>query len=221
MDHKESWVPKIWCFWTVVLERILESPLDCKEIKPVNLQGNQSWISIGKTDAEGEAPILWPPDEKKWLIGKDWYWERVMPGEVMTVDEMVGCHHRLDGHGFGWTLGVGDGQGGLVCCSSWGHKESDMTEWVNWTNFSDRNLDMDSVISILTPQEWSDSIPRSQKQWVLVLSLKFPQFLHWTQSFLTTQGHLGWNYNLCFMRELKFFIKFWKKNQRFLQNKSP
>ena len=118
LDYKESWVPKNWCFWTVVLEKTLESPLDSKEIKSVNPKGNQSWIFIGGTDDEAESPILWPLDGKNWLIGKDpdagkdWGQEE----KGMTEDEMVGWHHRLNGHGFGWTPGVGDGQGGLVCC---------------------------------------------------------------------------------------------------------
>ena len=112
-----------------------ESPLDCKEIQPVHPKGDQSWVFIGRTDDEAETPILWPPDAKSWLIwkdpdaGKDWRREEKGTKE----DEMVGWHHRLNGHGFGWTLGVGDGQGGLVCCGSWGHKELDMTEWLNWT----------------------------------------------------------------------------------------
>ena len=102
LDHKEIWVPKNWCFWTAVLEKTLESPLDYKEIKPVNPKGNESWIFIGRTDAEAETPILWPPDAKNWLIwkdpdaGKDWRWEE----KGMTEDEMVGWHQQLDGHGF-------------------------------------------------------------------------------------------------------------------------
>ena len=134
LDYKESWVPKTWCFWTVVLEKTLESPLDCKEIQPVHPKGDQSWIFIGRTDAKAETPILWPPDAKSWLIGKDpdagRDWGQKEKG--MTEDEMVGWHHWVNGHGFGWNLGVGDGQGGLVWYSSWGHKESDTTEWLNW-----------------------------------------------------------------------------------------
>ena len=124
-----------WCFWTVVLG--LESPLDYKEIKPVNPKGNQPKIFIGRTDAEAEAPILWPPDVKDWLIGKDpdtgKNWGQEEKG--MTEDEMVGWHHWLYGHGLGWTPGVGDGQGGLVCCGSWGCEESDTTEQLNWMTF--------------------------------------------------------------------------------------
>ena len=131
LDYKESWVPKNWCFWTVVLEKTLERPLDCKEIKLVNPIGNQSWIFIGRTDAE--APIVRPPDMKSWFIrkdpnaGKDWRQEE----KGMTEDEMVGRHHQLNGHEFEQALGVGDGQGSLACCSPWGHKESDMTERLN------------------------------------------------------------------------------------------
>ena len=115
---------KNWCFWTVVLEKTLESPLDCKEIKPVNPKGNQSWLFIGKTNFEAEAPILWPPDAKNWLIrkdpdsGKDWRQEE----KGTTKDEMVEWYHQLDGCEFEQIPGVGDGQGSLVCCSLWGHR---------------------------------------------------------------------------------------------------
>ena len=137
-DCEESWAPKNWCFWTVVLEKTLESPLDCKEIQPVHPNGDQSWVFIGRTDVEAEIPILWPSDVKSWLIwkdrdaGKDWGQEEKGTAE----DEMVGWHHQLEGHGFGWTLGVGDGQGGLKCCGSRGHKELDTTEWLNWTELN-------------------------------------------------------------------------------------
>ena len=135
LTHKDSWAPKNWCSLTVVLEKTLESPLDCKENNPVNLKGNQSWIFIGRTDVKTDVPILWPPDAKKWLIRKD-------PGAVKnwrqeekgtTEDEMAGWHHRLDGHDFEQTPGVGDGQGSPAGCSSWRCKESDMTEQPNWT----------------------------------------------------------------------------------------
>ena len=134
LDHKEGWAWKNWYFRTVVLEKTLESPLDCKEIKPVHPKGNQSWIFIGRTDAEAETPILWPLDVKNRLIGKDpvagkdWRQE----GEGMTEDELVRWYHQLNGHGFGWTPGVGAGQGGLACCGSWGRKESNTTERLNW-----------------------------------------------------------------------------------------
>ena len=110
----------------------------CKEIQPVHPKGNQSWIFIARTDAEVEAAILWPPDAKSWLIwkdpdaGKDWRREE----KGMTEDEMAGWHHQLKGHEFEWTTGVGDGQGGLACCRMWGHKESDMTERLNWTELN-------------------------------------------------------------------------------------
>ena len=124
LNHKESWAPKNWCFWTVVLEKTLASPLVCK-IKPVNPKGNQSWIFIGKTDAEAEAPILWPSNVKCQLFGKDpdtgKDWRQEEKG--MTEDETVGWHHRLDGHEFEQALGDGEGQGSMVCCSSWGCKD--------------------------------------------------------------------------------------------------
>ena len=119
----------------LMLEKTLESPLDCKEIQPVHPKGDQSWVFIGRTDAKAETPILCPPHAKSWLIGKDpdagRGWRQKEKGT--TEDEMAGWHHRLDGREFGWTPGVGDGQGGLVCCDSWGRKELDMTEWLNWT----------------------------------------------------------------------------------------
>ena len=128
LDYKESWVQKNWCFWTVVLAKTLESPLDCKDIQLVHPKGDQSWVFIGRTDAEAETPILWPPDGQLTHWKRPWCWER-----FRTEDEMEGWHHWLNEHGFGWTLGVGDGQGGLACCGSRSHKESDMTEWLNWT----------------------------------------------------------------------------------------
>ena len=135
LDYKESLVPKNWCFWTAVLEKTLMSPLDCKEIQPVPPKGDQSWVFIGRSDVEAETPILRTPDGKSWLIGKDldagedWGQEEKWTRE----DEMVGWHHWLNGHGFGWTPGVGDGQGGLACCGSWGRKESDTAEQLNLT----------------------------------------------------------------------------------------
>ena len=143
LEHKESWAPNNCCFWTVVLEKTLESSLNYKEVKPINPKRNQSWIFTGRTDAE--APILWPPDTKNWRIrkvsdaGKDWRQE-----EKGTIeDEMVEWNHLFDGHEFENVLGVGDGQGILVCCSSWSHKESDMTEWLNWTEWKSFSLKID------------------------------------------------------------------------------
>ena len=140
LDCEERWVPKNWCFWTVVLEKTLESPLDCKEIQPVHSKGDWSWVFIGRTDAKAETAILWPPHEKSWLIGKDpdagKDWEQEEKGT--TEDEMAGWHHRLDGRESKWTPGVGDGQRGLACCDSWGRKESDMTERLNWTEGANR-----------------------------------------------------------------------------------
>ena len=127
-----------WCFWIVVLEKTLESPVDCKEIQPVNLKGNQSSIFTGRTHAEAEAPILWPPDAKNWLIGndpdagRDWKQEE----KGTTEDEMVGWHHLLDGHEFEQALGVGEGQGSLACCCPWGLKKLGMTEQLNWIDTS-------------------------------------------------------------------------------------
>ena len=141
LDCEESWATN-WCFWTVVLEKTLESPLDCKDIQPVHPKGDQSWVFIGRTDAKAETLILWPPHAKSWLIGKDpdagRDWGQEEKGK--TEDDMAGWHRWLDGHEFVWTLGVDDGQGGLACCSPWGHKKSDMNEWLNWTeSFTELN----------------------------------------------------------------------------------
>ena len=136
LDYKESWALKNWCFWTVVLEKTLESPLDCKEIQPVHPKGNQSWMFIRRTDTEAETPILWPPDAKNWFTGKnpdagkDWRQEE----KGTTEDEMVGWHHWLDGHEFEQAPGVSDGQGSLASYSPRGRKESDTTERLNWTD---------------------------------------------------------------------------------------
>ena len=132
----EDWtVKKAWCFWTVVLEKTLESPLDYKEIQPVHPKGDQSWVFFGRNDAKAEAPVLWPPHAKSWLIGKDSdagrEWGKEEKGT--TEDEMAGWHHRLDGRESEWTPGVCDEQGGLACCDSRGRKESDTTERLNWT----------------------------------------------------------------------------------------
>ena len=134
LDCEESWAPKNWCFWAVVLEKTLDSLLDCMEMQPVHSKGDQSWVFIGRTDAEAETPVLWLLDMKSWLIGKDSDAGRDW-GQDNRV-EMAGWHHQLDGHESEWTPGVGDGQGGLECCDSWGRKESDTTEQLNWTESS-------------------------------------------------------------------------------------
>ena len=138
LDRKDNWVPKNWYFWAVVLEKTLGSPLDCQEVKSVNPKGHQSWIIIGRTDVEAATPILWPPDVKSWLIwkdpnaGKDWGQEE----KGTTEDEMFGWHHQLNGHEFGWTPEVGDGQGSLVCCSPLDCGELNTTERLKWTYLS-------------------------------------------------------------------------------------
>ena len=142
LDYKESWAPKNWCFWTVMLEKTLESPLDCKEIQPIHPKGDQSWVFIGRTDVEAETPVLWPPDVKNWLIwkdpnaGKDWQQEE----KGMTEDEMAGWHHWFDWHGFGWTPGVGDGQetwrAAVHGVAKSRTRLSDWTE-LNWTELNE------------------------------------------------------------------------------------
>ena len=134
LDCEEGWAAKNWCFWTVVLEKTLER--SSKEIHPVHSEGDQPWDFFGRTDAKAETPILWPPHLKSWLTGKDsdagrdWGQEE----KGTTEDEMAGWHHWLDGHESEWTPGVGDGQGGLACCDSWGRKESDTTERLIWSD---------------------------------------------------------------------------------------
>ena len=138
LDYEESWAPKNWCFWTVVLEKTLESPLDCKEIQPVHSEGYQPWNFFGRNDAKAETAVLWPPHAKSWLIGKDsdagrdWGQEE----KGTTEGEMAGWPHWLDGRESQWTRGVGDGQGGLACCDSWGCKESDTTELLIWSDLN-------------------------------------------------------------------------------------
>ena len=138
LDCKEGWSLKNWCFWTVVLEKTLESPLDCKEIQLVHLKGDQPWAFFGRNGAKAETAVLWPPQAKSWLTGKDsdsgrdWGQEE----KGMTEDEMAGWHHGLDGRESEWTPGVADGQGGLACCDSWGRKQSETTERLNWTDMS-------------------------------------------------------------------------------------
>ena len=142
LDCEESWAPKNGWFWTVVLEKTLESPLDCTESQLVHPKGDQPWDFFGRNDAKAEIPVLWPPHAKSWLIGKDsdagsdWGQEE----KGTTEDEMAGCHHWLDGRESEWTPGVGDGQGGLACCNSWSRKEWDTTERLNWTELVSKEL---------------------------------------------------------------------------------
>ena len=151
---------------------IICSPLDGKEIQPVHSKGDQPWVFFGRTDAKAETPVLWPPHAKSWLIGKDsdagWDWRQEEKGT--TEDEMAGWYHRLDGHKFEWTPGVGDRQGGLACCSSWGHKDLDTTERLNWTELN-RGLD---VIN-----------PKSK------LVMVFGMWLHWKDAF-SADAELYW-----------------------------
>ena len=156
LNAKENWMPKNWCFQTLVLEKTLESPLDCEEIKPVNPKGNQCWMFIGSTDAEAEAPILatWCEEPTHQLIrkapdaGKDWGQQE----KVTTEDEMVRWHHQLIGHEFEQTLGNSEGQGSLACCSPWGHKESEH----NWTTTTKLKVRVNShIVSVIhTSKIW-------------------------------------------------------------------
>ena len=151
LDCEEGWAPKNWCFWTVVSEKSLERPLDCKEIQPVHSEGDQPWDFFGRNDVKAETPVLWPPHAKSWLTGKDsdagrdWGQEK----KETTEDEMAGWHHWLDRRESGWTPGFGDGQGGLACCDSWGCKELDTTEQLNWTKLKRALRDLAYFPSIL------------------------------------------------------------------------
>ena len=172
LDCEESWAPKNWCFWTVVLEKTLESPVDCKEIQPVHPKGDQSWVFIGRTDAEAETPVLWPPHAKSWLIGKDpdagrdWGQEE----KGTTEDEMAGWHLWLNGRESRWTPGVGDGQGGLVCCDSQGRKESDTTEQLNWTELKEEGGYREKKDFLGANRKMQTSIYRMGKHRVLLYS---------------------------------------------------
>ena len=165
LDSEEGWEPKNWCFWTVALEKTLESPLDCKEIQPVHSEGDQPWDFFGRTDAKVQALVLWPPHAKSWLIGKDsdagrdWGQEE----KGTTEDEMAGWHHWLDGRESEWTPGVGDGQGSLACCDLWGHKELDTTEWLNWLTEPWRNELVGGAVEGRRNKEWLDQKETSWK----------------------------------------------------------
>ena len=186
LDHKEGWAPENWCFWTVVLENTLESPLGCKEIKPVSPKGNQSWIFIRRTDAEAEVPVLWPPDSKSQLsgkdpeAGKDWGWEEKGGRE----DGLVGWHHQLNGHELEQTPGDGEGQGSLACWGPWSHKELDTPERLNNSSSSKQisgsNGSSDSSVenSCETPgtRAWHRKSPR----WNLVSYSKSSLYLQYT-----------------------------------------
>ena len=146
---EESWAQKNWCFWTVVLEKTLESSLGCKEIQPVHSKGDQPWDFFRKNDAKAETSVLWPPHAKSWVIGKDFDAGRDggLEEKGTTEDEMAGWHHWLDGREFEWTSGDGDGQGGLGCCDSWGRRESDVTERLNWKNY--KTLGLEGVCELI------------------------------------------------------------------------
>ena len=186
LDCEEGWAPKNWCFWTGVLEKTLESPLDRKEIQPVHSEGDQPWDFFGRNDAKSEALVLWPPHAKSWVIGKDFDagrdWGQEEKG--MTKDEMARWHHRLDGCESEWTPGVGDGQEGLAYCNSWCRKESDMTERLNWTDCSvtkscltlwpHRLQHANLPCPLLSPRVCSDSCPLSQWCHPTILSSVVP-----------------------------------------------
>ena len=179
-NHKEGWVPKDWCFQTVVLEKTFESPLDSKEIKLANSKGNKAWILIGRTDAIVEAPILWPPDAKYRLIGKDpdagKDWGQAEKGA--TEDEMVGWLHWVNGHEFEQTLGDSGGQGILACCSPWDRKELGMTEWLNSKNLTCRQ------------RFWQIS----KLEWVWVPENFMEQSSTWTSAGKRNNSYLVWVY---------------------------
>ena len=190
LDHREGWAPKNWCLRIVLLEKTLESPLDCKEIKPVSPEGSQPWIFIGRTDADSEAPVLWPPDAKNWLIwkdpdaGKNWRQEE----KRATKNEMVGWHHQLNRHEFYQILGHSEGQGRLVCCNPWGCKESDMTQGLNTQQQS-------------CQQHWASYPCCTQESGYLVMF----------SAFLRTHGYL--NEDLHGRSDSWFSIKFLVKDQ--------
>ena len=180
----------------MVLEETLESPLNCKEIQAVHPKGDQSWMFIGRTDVEAETSILWPPDVKSWLIrkdpdgGKDWEQEE----KGTTEDEMVGWHHQLNGHGFGWIPGVGDGQGSLACCGSWGRKESDTTEWMNWT---ERNSISSRLYMVSSALLFSWMVLEFGSMWKIILDILSQQKpMSYSSSLPCTTRHGGCYFRL-------------------------
>ena len=160
----------------MVLEKTLESPLDCKEIQPVHSEGDQPWVFFGRIDAKAETPVLWPTHVKSWLIGKDsdagrdWGQEE----KGMTEDEMAGWHHRLDGREFEWTPGDGDGQGGLACCDLWGHKELDTTEQLIWSDLIWRTW---YICSLSTIEMEKNCLPYSSNHILLGIWMDYETFL--------------------------------------------
>ena len=191
---------KNWLFPTVVLEKTLENPLEWKEIKPVNPKGNQSWIFTGRTDAEAETPILWPPGKKNWVVGKDpdagKDWRREEKGT--TEDEMVGWHYWLDGHEFELALGVDDGQGSLACCSPWGRKQSDTTQRLNWTELPSR------LAGLISLQSTGLSRVLLLSVWLISLSIIFPRFTHVAAWIKVKWGLVQWKLNEILYLNAKF-----------------
>ena len=219
LNQRESWAPKNWCFWTVVLEKTLESPVDCKEIQPAHPEGNQSWIFIGRTDAEAETPTLWPPGEKSWLTGKDSDarkdWRQDEKGT--TDDEIVKWHHWFDGHEFEQAPGVGDGQASLACCGPCGCKESDKTERLNWKklsclnrfwsplpttpeNYSSKDLDYQQWASLRCSNPKLESLFYSSFFCILSLQAISSSYHLWSLSpggpVLTTSAVTAWGWQL-------------------------
>ena len=182
LDYKESWAQRNWQLWTLMLEKTLESPLDCKEIQPVNPKGNQSWMFIESTDAEAETPILWPPDVRNWLIGQDpdarkyWRWEE----KGMTEDEMVGWHHRLNGHEFEQAPRVSNGQGRLACCSPWSRRVGH--DWVTELNCS--GLNGKEILKKISPEYSLEGL-------MLKLKLQYFDYLMWRADLLGKTLMLG------------------------------
>ena len=206
LDCEEGWAPKNCCFWTMVLEKTLASPLDCKEIQPVHSEGYQPWDFFGRNDAKAETPVFWPPHTKNWLIGKDsdagrdWGQEE----KGTTEDEMAGWHRWLDRRGSEWTLGVGDGQGGLACCNSWGRKELDMTEQLNWTEL----IHILSNLLGRIPRELTylpfQKVPVLTAEWYLNF-YHYPvqrRELQWTGPFLWVKHH-AWSTTYTTYRSLR------------------
>ena len=179
LDCEEGWGPKNWWFWTVVLGKTLESPLDCKEIQPAHYKGDQPWDFFGRNNAKAETPVLRSPHAKSWLIGKDsdagrdWGLEE----QGMTEDEMAGWHNWLDGHESAWTPGVGDGQGGLECCNSWGCKESDTTKGLNWTF-------MNTKVTTLLPMDYLCSLLKHCRNIIHILISVLHSVLFMKDSFM-------------------------------------
>ena len=197
LDYKESWAPKNWCFWTVVLQKTLESPLECKEIKPVNPKGNQSWIFIGRTEAE--APILWPPDMKNWLIGKTLILGKIKGGGEGDYRGWDGWMASLTQWTWVWaSSGTWWWQGSLACCSPWGRKELNTTEWLNWTELTESRLAGEKTNLISYVWKSYKDIGPNKEDFIPFKQINNKYVKNWQGRGVWARGSKWWRHKTCF-----------------------